>query len=333
MRFAYPWALWLLALVPALGYVLFRLDRRKRGTLRFSDITHLKHASVPLSMRLRHIVPLLRLVVIALVIVGLARPQIGWKEDDILAEGIDIMLALDVSGSMQTQDFRPNRLEAAKRVISEFIDGRKNDRIGCVIFAATNFTLCPLTLDYGVLKDFLKRADFSTIEGLFSREFINRTAMGMGLANCIRQLKDSKAKSKVIILVTDGVNNAGQIDPLTAADMAKALGVKIHTIGVGSQGEAFMPGGLFGALQVVRAEYDEQALRKIADTTGAQFYAATDERKLREIYEQIDRMERVEFKGKQYQYYDEKMEWAIVPAFGLFLLEIGLGYTRFRKLP
>ena len=326
MRFAHPYFLWLLALLPVLAYASLRWDRRKRGTLRFSDVTHLKHAPRSVGMRLRAVVPLVRLVVVGLVIVGLARPQAGWKESEVTAEGIDIMLALDVSNSMQAQDVRPNRLQAAREVMSEFIDGRKNDRIGCVIFAATNFSLCPLTLDYGVLKDFLGRVGFNIIDG-------SRTAIGMGLANCVRQLKESKAKSKVIILVTDGSNNAGRIDPFTAAEMAKALGIKIYAIGVGSLGQAFVPGGPFGGLRVAQTEYDEKALRKIAEITGGQFFQATDRNKFSEIYHIIDKMERSEIKSKEYQYYDELMEWAVVPALALFLLEILVGYTRFRKLP
>jgi len=326
MRFAYPWVLALLALLPLLGSLRLRYDRRKRGTLRFSDITHLKHVPPSAGMMLRAVVPVLRLLIVGLVIVALARPQAGWKEEEATTEGIDIMLALDVSNSMQTQDFRPNRLEAAKRVVADFIDGRKNDRIGCVIFAATNFTLCPLTLDYGVLKDFIKRVDFNIIDG-------NHTAIGMGLANCVRQLKESKAKSRIIILLTDGENNAGQIDPATAAEMAKALGIKIYTIGVGSVGQALMPGGLFGGLRVGEAEYDEKALRHIAEATNGRFFPATDNQKLKEIYQVIDKLEKSEIKTKEYQDYDDLMEWAAVPALSLFLLEIGLGYTRFRKLP
>lgn len=327
MRFAYPWVLWLLGLIPLLVWVQRRAGWKRYGTLRFSDITHLKHIPPSLGVRLRGIVPALRLLVLALVIVGLARPQTGWKEEEVAAEGIDIMLVLDVSLSMRAQDFRPNRLEVAKRVIEEFVDGRAHDRIGCVIFAATNFSLCPLTLDYGVLKDFLRRVTFNIIDG-------NHTAIGMGLANAVRQLKESTAKSKVIILLTDGANNAGSIDPLTAAEMARALGIKVYTIGVGSEGTAIIPGaGLFGGLSVGRTEYDEKLLRQIADMTGGKFFAADDEQKLKQIYATIDKMEKSEIKTKEYQYYDELMEWVVVPAFALFLLEILLGYTRFRKLP
>jgi len=326
LRFAHPWILAFLALLPLVGYVCLRFDRRKRGTLRFSDITHLKHTPRSMGMRLRTVVPVLRLVVMGLVIVGLARPQAGWKEQEVTAEGIDILLALDVSNSMQAQDFRPNRLQAAKEVIAQFIEGRKNDRVGCVIFAATNFSLCPLTLDYGVLKDFLRRVDFNIING-------NRTAIGMGLANCVRQLKESKAKSKVIILLTDGSNNAGRIDPFTAAEMAKAFGIKIYTIGVGSLSQAFLPGGPFGGLRVGQTEFDEKTLRRIADITSGQFFQATDRNKLEDIYRAIDKMEKAEIKTKEYQYYDELMAWAVGPALALFLVEILLGYTRFRKLP
>lgn len=328
MRFANPLILWALALIPVIAYVHLRLDRRKRGTLRFSDVTHLKHAPRSLGMRLRAVVPLLRLVVLALVIVGLARPQAGWKEEEAVAEGIDILLAIDVSNSMQAEDFPPgSRLDAAKAVVSDFVDGRENDRIGCVIFASTSFSLSPLTLDYAVLKEFLDRVDFNVING-------HNTAIGMGLANCIRQLKDSPTKSKVIILLTDGSNNAGKIDPQTAAEMAKALGIRVHTIGIGSERPAMVPGGLFGGLRVApRSEFDPETLRQIADTTGGRFFPATDRRKLEQIYKEIDQMEKSEIKAKEYQYYDELIEWAIVPALGLLLLEVLLGYTRFRKLP
>lgn len=326
MRFAHLWVLWLLAVLPLLACAYLRFDRRKRGTLRFSDITHLKHVPRSLGMRLRVVMPILRLAVLGLVIVGLARPQAGWKEQEVTGEGVDILLALDVSGSMQAQDFRPNRLGAAKEVVADFVDGREHDRLGCVIFATTSFSLCPLTLDYGVLKDFLGRVDFDIIDG-------NRTAIGMGLANCVRQLKESKAKSKVIILLTDGSNNAGRIDPFTAAEMAKALGIRVYTIGVGSEGQAFMPSGRFGRLRVGRTEFDEKTLRRIAETTDGRFFHATDRRKLEEIYAAIDKMEKSEIKTKEYEYYDELMEWAVVPALALFLLEIVLGYTRFRRLP
>jgi len=177
-----------------------------------------------------------------------------------------------------------------------------------------------------VLKEFLDRVDFNVIDG-------HHTAIGMGLANCVRQMKDSTAKSKVVILLTDGSNNAGKIDPKTAAEMAKALDIRVHTIGVGSDRPAMMPGGLFGGLRVAPTEYDPATLRMIAETTGGRFFPAGDRRELEQIYKEIDKMEKSEIKAKEYQYYDELVEWAIVPALGLLLLEILLGYTRFRKLP
>jgi len=324
MRFAHPWVLWLLAILPVLGYAYLRFDRRKRGTLRFSDVTHLKHVPRSLGTHLRAALPVLRLLVVGLVIVGLARPQAGWKEQEVTGEVVDILLALDVSGSMQIQDFRPNRLEAAKEVVADFVAGRENDRLGCVIFATTSFSLCPLTLDHAVLKDFLGRVDFNIIDG-------NRTAIGMGLANCVRQLKESQAKSKVIILLTDGSNNAGRIDPFTAAEMAKALGIRVYTIGVGSESEALMPG--IHGLRLGRVEFDEKTLRRIAEITDGRFFHATDRRKLEEIYGAIDKMEKSKIKTKEYEYFDELMEWAVMPALALFLIEILLGYTWFRKLP
>jgi Ca-activated chloride channel family protein len=324
MRFAHSWVLLLLLLVPALAWAWRRFAARRRATLRFSDVTHLKHTPRARGRRLAAVVPALRLAVLSLLLVGLARPQTGWRDKEMTAEGIDIMLLLDVSKSMSTEDFEPTRLDAAKAVIKQFVEGRRNDRIGAVIFGVESFNLCPLTLDYGVLKQFLERVRDGIIDS-------SRTAIGMGLAAAVQQLNDSKAKSKVIILLTDGANNSGEIDPFTAADMAKALGIKVYTIGIGRVGELTVMGP-FGP-QRVRSDYDEGTLREIAKRTGGQFFHADNERKLADIYRQIDRMEKSEIKTKEYQYFDEQMEWAVAPALLLLLLEIALGYTRLRKLP
>lgn len=327
MKWHNPWAFILLLPVLAAAILHFYYDRRKRGTIRFSDVTHLKHVPRSLGMRLRLIVPILRILVLGCIVVGLARPQYGWKDSRVTSSGIDIIQALDVSDSMQQEDMnRRSRLDAAKDVIAEFIDGRKSDRIGCVVFGRISFSLCPLTLDHGVLKQFLSRVESWTADG-------RQTAIGMGLANSIRQLEQSKAKSKVIILLTDGVNNAGEIEPFTAAEMAKALGIRVYTIGVGSQGRTLMPGAFGMSYTVGGGEFDEATLRRIADITGAEFFHATDGQKLKAIYDEIDGMEKSDIEEEVHQYYDELMVWAVVPAFVLLLLEILLGYTRFRKLP
>jgi Ca-activated chloride channel family protein len=321
MRFANPYMLWLLAIVPLLAWLMFRVPLRRSGTLRYSDITHLKHAPRSLATRARALIPALRLAALTLVIVALARPQFGWKISDDTALGIDIIQALDVSDSMHTTDIDPYRLAAAKQEVVNFIEGRRNDRIGCVVFGAQSFILCPLTLDYDVLKQFIDDVNFNIVDG-------RRTAIGMGLANSVRLLEESEAKSKVIILLTDGVNNSGQIDPFTAAEMAKALGIRVYTIGVGA------PPDMRALLdRVGQVEFDEDTLRKIADITDGQFFHATDRRKLEEIYKEIDRMEKTKIETTEYEFFDERMEWAVAPALLVLLVEILLGYTRFRKLP
>ncbi|MBN1900674.1 VWA domain-containing protein [Candidatus Sumerlaeota bacterium] len=328
-RFASPQYLLLLLFIPLLAVAAFRRRKMKSASFRFSDIKHLKTVSPTLRIRLRNIIPLLRLAALCLLIVAMARPQSGWTERNVKTEGIDILLALDVSYSMKAMDFDPNRLEAAKKVISEFVSGREADRIGCVLFASTSFTLCPLTLDYGVIKGFLDNVEFGVIDG-------NSTAIGLGLANCVNKMKDSHAKSKVVILLTDGENNVWDIAPLTAAEAAKALGIRVYTIGVGTLGRAFMPvdRGVLGIVKVpVDVRIDEKTLTEIANMTGGKYYRATDNEKLKEIYEEIDQLEKTKIEFMEHQYFDELMSLAALPALVLLLLEILLAGTYFLKLP
>jgi Ca-activated chloride channel family protein len=264
-----------------------------------------------------------------LLIIALSRPQSGRKETEILTEGIDIILTLDISGSMKAEDFKPkNRLHVSKEVIKEFIKGRENDRIGLVIFAAHAYTQCPLTLDYGVLLSFLDQIDIGLIE--------DGTAIGTAIATAVNRLKESEAESKVIILLTDGVNNTGKIDPLTAAEIAKTVNIKVYTIGAGIRGHALYPveDPIFGKRYVkVPTEIDEMTLTEIARKTGGTYFRATDPEGLKEIYSHISEMETTRVETKDYMKYNELFAWFLFPGIALLSLEIVLSNTRFRKLP
>ena len=232
IQFANPMFLWLLLAVPLVAYFMFR--RRREAAIKFSDISLLRNVRRSRRVKNRKILYALRLLALVLLIIAMARPQAGKKTTEVSSEGIDIMLALDVSGSMKAEDFKPqNRLVAAKEVIKEFVQGRQSDRIGLVVFSRQSFTQCPLTMDYSVLLNFLEQVDFGMIE--------DGTAIGMGLANAVNRLRSSDAKSRIIILLTDGINNAGEIDPLTAAQIAKTLGIRVYTIGAGKLGKALYP--------------------------------------------------------------------------------------------
>ncbi len=265
-----------------------------------------------------------------LIIIGLARPQSGTRKQEITTEGIDIMLILDVSSSMKAEDFKPkNRLEAAKAVAKEFVQGRNNDRIGLVIFAGEAFTQCPLTLDYGVLTDLLDKIQIAP-------ESWDGTAIGNGIATSVVRLKDSKAKSKVIILLTDGRNNAGEINPLTAAQVAQTFDIRVYTIGAGTRGSAMYPvdDPLFGRRYVsMPVEIDEDLLRKIADQTGGEYFRATDTEKLRQIYQEINEMEKTKIQVKEFTKYRELYVNYAGAGLILLILEILMLNTILRKLP
>ena len=313
----------------AIGWQLFR-GRRRHASLTFSDTRPFRTIPPGPGVRLRHLPTLLRVVGLALLIVAFARPQTLFHEEEVLTEGIDILLALDVSGSMRTEDFRPkNRLIVAKEVVSQFVRGRRNDLIGLVAFAANAYTRCPLTLDYGVLLDLLDRTDFATREE-------DGTAIGMGLSTAAARLQDSKGKSKVIVLLTDGRNNRGQIDPLTAARLAQALGIKVYTVGVGKEGEAPYPidDPLMGRRYImVSADIDEDTLKGIAEVTGGKFFRATDARSLKSIFEHIDRMERTEIRVRGYSRQTERFAAFLYPGAILIGLELLLGATLMRRIP
>jgi len=329
MRLAHPYYLLLLLLIPGLIWWWLRRHKALTAGLLYSDTGLVRPAQRSGQALRRHLPHILRGAALALFILALARPQSGRHGEEILTEGIDIVLCLDISSSMKAEDFKPrNRLHVAKETAAAFISGRKTDRIGMVIFAAKSLTQCPLTLDRDILLDFLDRVDIGMIE--------DGTAIGLGLGTSINRLRDSEAESKVIVLLTDGINNRGQIDPVTAARMAAAFGIRIYTIGAGTRGTAPYPveDRFFGTRYVqMPVEIDEETLTEIAGITGGQYFRATDAEGLREIFGRIDRMEKTLVKTRQYVEYSEKFHLALVPALFLLIAEVALARTVLRKLP
>ena len=330
-RFAYPYLLLLLAIIPVMIYWYIRRHRRKKAaaTLRYSNLGIEKKVKSTPMKQLRHSLFVFRIVAIALLILAFARPQSGQKEADVQTEGVDIILSMDISSSMLAEDFKPkNRLEAAKVVAADFIRGRQNDRIGLVVFAAQSFTQCPLTLDYGIVLRFLEEISVGMID--------DGTAIGMAIGNCVNRLKDSKAESKVVILLTDGRNNRGELDPVTAARVAQAFDVRIYTIGAGKRGEALYPyndpimGKRYRRMPV---QIDEELLKQVADITGGQYFRATDKTSLEQIYAEIGEMEKTKIEVKEYTRYSELFLPYLLAAVIFLLLEILLANTKFRKIP
>ncbi len=326
-RFADPGYLVLLLCVPALAYWYFFRHASRGGTIRYSDIQALLRADHG-SGRWRHALPVIRLLGLCAVIVAFARPQTGVTSQNILTEGIDIVLVLDISSSMLAEDLEPNRIEAAKQVASDFVAGRRNDRIGLVVFAGQPFTQVPLTLDYNVIQDLMSELEVGMVE--------DGTAVGMGLATAIKRLQASEAESKVVVLLTDGRNNRGEIDPSTAAQMAQALGVKVYTIGAGSRGTARVPVDdpvLGRRYATVRVDVDEETLTEMAQTTGGRYFRATDTESLERIYGEIDQLETTEIEVQNFTRYGELFHFPLTAGLLLLVLELGLGNTVLRKLP
>lgn len=327
-RFASPWLL-LLLLIPLALIITTYVSRKqtKVGTLQYSDLRLTTSFTPSLRQRLRFILPVLRIAALILLILAVARPQSGNAREIISGEGVDIAIVLDISGSMAALDFEPNRLGAAKRVIHDFIDNRQYDRIGFVIFATEAFSQVPPTLDYQVLKRILDETQVSWDIGLDSG-----TAIGLGLANGANMLRDSEAESRVIILLTDGANNSGQIDPLTAAEIAKALEIRVYTIGAARPGPAALP---FpdGRIEYRDSEIDEETLKEIADITGGLYFRAEDDVGLQEIYETINELERSQVEVRTFTRYSELAVWFMVPAALILVLEALLRRTWMRRLP
>lgn len=325
--FAYPWVLWFSLLIPILAFVYWRRRKQMVTEVTFSSVEPFDHIPGSLREKLRDIPAGLRLLALALFIVALARPQSVSSRENVSAEGIDIVLLIDISGSMLAEDFTPNRMEAAKQVADEFIDGRTSDRIGLVIFSAESFTQCPLTTDYPVLKSLLKEVKSGMIA--------DGTAIGLALANGVNRLKDSKSKSRVMILLTDGVNNRGEIDPITAAKIAATYGIRVYTVGVGAQGEAPYPVETPFGIQrrLIPADLDEKTLTGVADMTGGKYYRATDNKKLKAIYKEIDQLERTRIEVTAYKRYSERFyNWLLLGLVVLFF-EVSLSSTFLRKIP
>lgn len=328
MTFLHPELLWLLLLLPALLIIYIVWRRRQHASLRVPSLLFLRDMRGGLRVYLRHSLFVLRLIALGLIIVALARPQSSssWSEDRV--EGIDIMLTMDISTSMLAMDFQPNRVEAAKEVAMRFIANRPNDNIGLVVFAGESFTACPLTQDHATLINRLREMTPGMIE--------DQTAIGSGLATAISRLKDSKTKSKVIILLTDGANNTGNISPKMAADLAKTFGISIYTIGVGSgAGEAPYP--IQTALGVVvrnmPVDLDEPTMRQIADVSGGAYFRATDNESLLAIYKKIDQLEKTKLSTRNYHTTYEEFFVFVLAAALLLLLEFILRSTVLRTNP
>ena len=326
-EFANPkYFLILVLLVPMILWYVFR-EKRSHADLQFSSLKAfmgLKHAG---RVWLRHVLFALKVLAIVFLVTALARPQSSNSWQTYTSEGIDIMLALDISGSMLARDFSPDRLEAAKDVATKFILERPQDKIGLVVFAGESFTQCPLTTDQAVLVNLMRDVHSGMIE--------DGTAIGLGLANAVNRLKDSPGKSKVVILLTDGVNNRGMIAPVTAAELAKTYGIRVYTIGVGTYGEAPYPVQTpFGVqLQNVTVEIDESVLKQIAATTGGQYFRATDNDKLKQIYQEIDQLEKSKIEVKHFSKKQEQYFWFALIGMLLLIAEGILRYTVLRKIP
>ena len=327
MSFAHPEFFWLFLLIPGMAYVYFFRENNRLSDFRFPTIEHVKTLSKSARVRLRHIPFVFRVVGLSLLIVALARPQSFDSESKRSIEGIDIVLCIDISTSMAAEDLKPNRLEAAKKVAADFVEKREHDRIAVVPFAAESFTQVPLTTDHAVVLSLLSKIQMKMVE--------DGTAIGMALATAANRLRESHAKSKVVILMTDGQNNRGEIDPVTAAQAAQALGVRIYAIGVGTRGLAPYPvESVFGKrYQNVQVNIDEDMLKEIANLTGGRYYRATDDASLAHIYDEIDRLERTKIQVEEYKETAELFAPWLASALICLALEALLGLTWFRKLP
>ncbi|MFT3738944.1 MAG: VWA domain-containing protein [Breznakibacter sp.] len=327
ITFLHPEAFFLLLLlIPLIGWYILK-NKDIQASLQISTLKGF--ARLPKSQMewLRHIPFVLRNLAIALLVVVLARPQSSNRMENRITEGIDIVMALDISGSMLAQDLKPNRLEAAKDVAIQFVMGRPNDKIGLVIFSGESFTQCPLTTDHPVLVNLFNDIKTGMLE--------DGTAIGMGLATAVARIKDSDAKSKVVILLTDGMNNRGDIAPITAAEIAKTFGIRVYTIGAGTIGMAPTPiQTVFGQqTQMMEVKIDEQTLTQIAEMTGGKYFRATDNKKLADIYTEIDQLEKTKIEVQEYSKRSEEyLPFAVIAAL-LLLAELVLRNTIFRNIP
>lgn len=325
--FANPHCLWALCIVPFLIYWYIKREKKTYSLVNFSNTGAGKKLKKTVRQRLYPILYVLRILVLVFVILAIARPQAKLKNSSQQIEGIDIVIAMDISGSMLAEDFSPNRLESAKTVASEFIEARQSDRIGLVAFSGEAYTQCPLTIDHSILQHRLKELKSGIIQ--------DGTAIGDGLAVGVNRIRNSKAKSKTIILLTDGVNNRGAIDPLSSADMAKLYDIRVYTIGVGTQGTAPYPFQTpFGIqYQNVEVQIDEALLKSIAQTTGGSYFRATNQSKLKAIFKEIDKLEKTKIEVRSFEARSEEYKPAIWAALILLLTEILCRLFVFKTLP
>jgi Ca-activated chloride channel family protein len=326
ITFAEPLFLYLLLTIPAIVAFYILKQQKVTASLRMPGLQSFATTGKTFRHYLRHILFAVRIIAVTLLIIVLARPQKTDKFQDVTTEGIDIVLTQDISGSMLARDFRPDRLEASKNIATEFISGRPYDRIGLVVFSGESFTQCPLTTDHAVLINLLREIQSGMIE--------DGTAIGMGLATAVNRIKDSKAKSKVIILLTDGVNNRGEIAPATAADISKTFGIRVYTIGVGTQGMAPYPVQTPYGIQYqdMPVEIDEGILREIAQKTGGKYFRATDNDKLIQVYKEIDKLEKSKIDVRQFSRKEERYLIPALIAFILLVFEIAVRNTIFKNL-
>ncbi len=329
ITFANKELFWLMLVLPLmLGWYIWQ-NRSWDPELKISSLSGFDGIRSSIRQYARHSLVVLRLLGIALLITVLARPQSRSSWSNVSTQGIDIVLSMDISSSMLAKDFKPNRIEASKELAIEFIDSRPNDRIGLVIFSGESFTQCPITTDHDIIKNLFS--------GIRTGMITDGTAIGLGLANAVNRIKESKAKSKVIILLTDGVNNQGAIAPLTAAEIAKAFGVRVYTIGVGTKGRALSPVAMFpnGQYQFgyVDVQIDEPMMQQVADMTGGKYFRATDNKKLKEIYREIDRMEKTIIEEKSFTNKEERFLPFALLAGLLLLCEFILRNTLFLSIP
>lgn len=327
ISFVHPYFLLLLLLLPAVAVWYYFKHAERYANLKMSTLQSLEGMD-SLRGTLRFLLPVLRALAFIALVIALARPQETMKEEEITAEGIDIMLVMDLSSSMLARDFKPDRLEVSKTVAMEFVDKRMHDRLGLVVFSGEAFSQCPLTTDHGVVKNFLAELTCGIMK--------DGTAIGMGLATAVNRLKDSKAKSKVVILLTDGDNNAGYVQPMTAAEIAREYNVKVYTIGIGTRGKALAPTQrhngkfIFGPVEV---NIDEELLTEIAQMTGGRYYRAESAQKLDRIYGVIDKLEKTKIEVTTIRRYSEAFHGLALAALLFLCLEILLRYTIFRTIP
>ncbi len=327
ITFADPQFFYLLLLVPLFIFWHWKRYRKQFTEMKMPTLAAFEKKTFSLRSKIRPVLLVFRILAFSLLVVALARPRSSSSIEKITSEGIDIVLATDISSSMLAEDLKPNRIKAAKNVAIDFIEDRPDDRIGLVVFSGESFTQCPLTIDHRVV--------VALLDGVKSGIIEDGTAIGMGLATSVSRLKDSKAKSKVVILLTDGVNNTGFIDPITAAEIAKKFHIRIYAIGVGTKGMAPYPVQTpFGIrYQNIEVQIDEDLLAKIAQMTDGKYFRATNNRKLSEIYKEIDKLEKTKLKVLTYQKYAEKFAGFSLLALILLFLEILLRYTLFRSFP